>query len=52
VARRLWRNEPELLAPDLIVPEVRNAAWRKVRLRQSDRSQAKEIAARLRHGVL
>jgi predicted nucleic acid-binding protein len=52
VARRLWDDEPDLLAPDLIVPEVCNAAWRKVRLGQSDAAQAKEIAARLRHGVL
>jgi predicted nucleic acid-binding protein len=52
VARRLWRDEPELLAPELIVPEVCNAAWQKVRLRQSDRNQAKEIALRLRQGVL
>jgi predicted nucleic acid-binding protein len=52
VARRLWRDEPKLLAPDLIVPEVCNAAWRKVQLRQSDRRQATAIAARLRHGVL
>lgn len=51
-ARRLWRDEPELLAPDLIVPEVCNAAWRKVRLGQSDPAQAQKIAARLRNGVL
>jgi predicted nucleic acid-binding protein len=35
VARRLWRDEPDLLAPDLLVPEVCNAAWRKVRLGES-----------------
>jgi predicted nucleic acid-binding protein len=52
LARRLWRGEPDLFAPDLIVAEVCNAAWRKVRLGQSDPIQAKEIAARLRHGVL
>ncbi|MGH6919503.1 MAG: type II toxin-antitoxin system VapC family toxin [Geminicoccaceae bacterium] len=52
LARRLWRDEPELLAPDLIVPEVCNAAWRKVRLGQSRPAQAKEIAARLHRGVL
>jgi predicted nucleic acid-binding protein len=51
-ARRLWRDEPELLAPDLIVPEVCNAAWRKVRLGQSHPAQAQQIAARLRQGVL
>lgn len=51
-ARRLWQEEPNLLAPDLIVPEVCNAAWRKVRLGQSDPAQAREIAVRLRHGVL
>jgi|ERR671918_1111500 predicted nucleic acid-binding protein len=51
-ARRLWRAEPGLLAPDLIVPEVCNAAWRKVRPGQSDSAQAMQIAARLRHGVL
>ena len=51
-ARRLWQDEPELLAPDLIVPEVCNAAWRKVRLGQSRPAQAQRIAARLRQGVL
>ena len=51
-ARRLWRDEPELLAPDLIVPEVCNAAWRKVRLGQSVPAQAEEIALRLRHAVI
>jgi predicted nucleic acid-binding protein len=51
-ARRLWRDEPELLAPDLIVPEVCNAAWRKVRLGQCHAAQAQKIAARLHHGVL
>jgi predicted nucleic acid-binding protein len=52
LARRLWRDEPDLLAPDLIMPEVCNAAWRKVRLGQSDPAQAKEIALRLSHGVI
>jgi predicted nucleic acid-binding protein len=52
IARRLWRDEPDLLAPDLIVPEVCNAAWRKVKLGQSDPAQAVQIAARLRQGVL
>jgi predicted nucleic acid-binding protein len=51
-ARRLWQGESDLLAPDLIVPEVCNAAWRKVRLGQADPAQAMQIAARLRHGVL
>jgi predicted nucleic acid-binding protein len=52
VARRLWRDEPELPAPDLIVAEVCNAAWRKVRLGQIHPAQARRIGARLRHGVL
>ena len=52
VARRLWRDEPDLLAPDLLVPEVCNAAWRKVRLGESHPAQAKQIADRLRRGVL
>jgi predicted nucleic acid-binding protein len=51
-ARRLWQDEPKLLAPDLIVPEVCNTAWRKVRLGQSHPAQAQRIAARLRQGVL
>jgi predicted nucleic acid-binding protein len=51
-ARRLWRDEPDLLAPDLIVAEVCNAAWRKVRIGQSNSAQAKAIALRLRQGVL
>jgi predicted nucleic acid-binding protein len=49
-ARRLWRNESDLLAPDLIIPEVCNAAWRKVRLGESHPAQANEIAARVSHG--
>jgi predicted nucleic acid-binding protein len=52
LARRLWQEEPELLAPDLMVAEVCDAAWRKVRLGQSDSAQAREIALRLPHGVL
>ena len=52
VARRLWRDEPDLLAPDLLVPEVCNAAWRKVRLGESHPAQAQQIAQRLRGGVL
>jgi predicted nucleic acid-binding protein len=52
MARRLWRDESVLLAPDLIIPEVCNAAWRKVRLGESDPAQAKEITLRLRHGVI
>jgi predicted nucleic acid-binding protein len=52
VARRLWRDEPDLLAPDLLVPEVCNAAWRKVRLGESHPAQAQQIAHRLRGGVL
>ncbi len=52
MARRLWRDEPDLPAPDLLVPEVCNAAWRKVRLNESDPAQAMQIAQRLRRGVL
>ena len=52
VARRLWRDEPDRLAPDLLVSEVCNAAWRKVRLGESHPVQAKQIADRLRRGVL
>ena len=44
VARALWRDEPDLLAPDLLVPEVCNAAWRKVRLGESNPAQAQQIA--------
>ena len=50
--RRLWLDEPDLLAPDLLVPEVSNAAWRKVRLGESHPAQAQQIADRLRRGVL
>src|SRR5262245_50303207 len=52
LARGLWRDEPDLLAPDLLIPEVCNAVWRKVQLGQSDPVQAKAIALRLRQGVL
>lgn len=52
VARQLWRDQPDLLAPDLMVLEVCNAAWRKVRLGQASRAQAEQIAERLRQGIV
>jgi predicted nucleic acid-binding protein len=52
VAIKWFIDEPDLLAPDLLVPEVCNAAWRKVRRGESHPTQAKQIAQRLRHGVL
>jgi predicted nucleic acid-binding protein len=52
VARALWRDEPDLIAPDLLVPEVCNAAWRKVRRGETHPAQAQQIAQRLRGGVL
>jgi predicted nucleic acid-binding protein len=52
VARGLWRDEPDLLAPDLLVPEVCSAAWRKVCLGETHRAQAQQVAQRLRGGVL
>jgi predicted nucleic acid-binding protein len=52
VAIKWFIDEPDLLAPDLLVPEVCNAAWRKVRRGESHPTQAKQIAQRLRHSVL
>ena len=43
-ARRLWREGPDRLAPDLIMPGVCNAAWRKMRLAKVS-AQSKQIAA-------
>jgi predicted nucleic acid-binding protein len=51
-ARRLWRDELRLLAPDLIVAEVCNAIWRKVRVGQATAAQAEDVAAEIQRGVL
>jgi predicted nucleic acid-binding protein len=51
-ARQLWRVETRLLAPDLIVAEVCNTIWRKVRIGQATPAQAEEVVARMEHGVL
>ena len=51
-ARQLWRNHAHLLAPDLIVAEVCNTMWRKIRIGQASPAQADEVVVRMRHGVL
>jgi predicted nucleic acid-binding protein len=51
-ARQLWRDEARLLAPDLIVPEVCNTIWRKVRIGQAAPAQAQEVVVRMQQGVL
>jgi predicted nucleic acid-binding protein len=47
-ARSLWQRRAELVAPDLLVPEVCRAMWRKVRLGQAVPDQAMEAVGRLR----
>ena len=46
-ARSLWETRPGLVAPDLLVPEVCSALWRKVRLGQAVPEQAAEATIRL-----
>ncbi|HEX6143550.1 MAG TPA: type II toxin-antitoxin system VapC family toxin [Geminicoccaceae bacterium] len=50
--RRLWQTTPDLKAPDLLVPEVCNAVWRKVRLGEMQLAQATRVGARLMAGVV
>ena len=45
VARDLLDDEEELHAPRLLVSEVANAIWRKVRLGQVDRDSAAQLIA-------
>lgn len=47
-ARALWERGAGLVAPDLLVPEVCSALWRKVRLGQVLRGQAEEASSRLK----
>lgn len=51
-ARRLWRQTPDLAAPDILVAEVCNAAWKKVRRAELVPAHATAIARRLARGVL
>jgi predicted nucleic acid-binding protein len=51
-ARMIWQRRDHLVAPDLLVPEVCSAMWRKVRLRQAVQDQAAEAADRLPSGML
>ena len=51
-ARLLWRDTPGLTAPDILVAEVGNAAWKKVRRGEIGPRQAEAIAARLAAGVV
>ncbi|KAA0680434.1 type II toxin-antitoxin system VapC family toxin [Roseomonas genomospecies 6] len=44
----ILRSASFLAAPDLIVPEVCNVAWKKVRLGQARPDQAMDISRRLR----
>ena len=51
-ARGLWEKRAGLVAPDLLVPEVCSALWRKVRLGQAVPDQAAEATRRLRNALL
>jgi len=46
-ARNLAREENVLIAPDLIVAEVCNSAWKKVARGEASLDQARELAIRL-----
>jgi predicted nucleic acid-binding protein len=46
-ALAILRNETSLLAPDILIAEVCNAAWRCVRLGRISEAQMSEIAAAL-----
>jgi predicted nucleic acid-binding protein len=50
-ARDLWAQHDELVAPDLLVPEVCSAIWRKARLGQIVADQALEAVGRLKTAV-
>jgi predicted nucleic acid-binding protein len=51
-ARLLWEDRAGLVAPDLLVPEVCSAMWRKVRLGQAVPDQAAEATHRLRTALI
>jgi predicted nucleic acid-binding protein len=51
-ARSLWENRSGLVAPDLLVPEVCSAMWRKVRLGQAVPDQAAEATHRLQTALI
>ena len=51
-ARGLWEKRAGLVAPDLLVPEVCSALWRKVRLGQAVPDQAAEATRRLRNALI
>lgn len=43
----VWREEPALIAPDLVIVEVCNAAWRAARIGAIAQAQALQIAEEL-----
>lgn len=49
-ATELLREATSFYAPDLIIPEVTNVAWRKLVLGQISRAQAEEIAKVIHRG--
>lgn len=49
-ARRLWREASELMAPDILVAEVCNAAWKKLRRQEISAAQADALAQLLVSG--
>ena len=51
-ARSLWKDRAGLVAPDLLVPEVCSALWRKVWLGQAVPDQAAEATRRLRMALI
>ncbi len=50
-ARRLLDKPETLHAPDFLVPECTNIAWKKASRREIGRGQAVAIAQAIRHGV-
>lgn len=47
-ALRLLHEPHELLAPDLLFPEIGNTLWKKIRLGELDRDEARQVLRALR----
>jgi predicted nucleic acid-binding protein len=47
-ALRLLHETHELVAPDLLFPEIGNTLWKKIRLEEIDRDEARQVLRALR----
>lgn len=52
IAMRLSQPSANLFAPDLLLAEVGNIGWRKIRLGEIDVRQAAEMLVQLRNGII